>query len=110
MQNMNPTGRGGFKKGKSGNPGGRPKVEGHVREIARQHTATAIETLAAIMADEKAPPAARVTASVAILDRGYGRPAQALSLDLTRKSFDEMSDDELKAIAHGETIEGEVIQ
>jgi hypothetical protein len=87
LQSKNPTGHGSFKKGVSGDPGARPKVGGHVREIARQHTATAIETLAAIMVDKEAPPAARVTASVAILDRGYGRPAQALDLNLARKSF-----------------------
>jgi hypothetical protein len=104
---MNPAGRGGFRKGVSGNPGGRPKVEGQVREIARRYTSMAIETLAAIMVDEKAPPAARVTASIAILDRGYGRPAQALDLNLARKRFKEMTDEELTAICRGDVIDAE---
>ena len=38
-----------FKPGESGNPGGRPKVVAEVRELARQHTAAAIQTLASIM-------------------------------------------------------------
>jgi hypothetical protein len=34
-----------FGKGQSGNPGGRPRVEGEIRELARQHTGTALRTL-----------------------------------------------------------------
>jgi Family of unknown function (DUF5681) len=33
-----------FQKGRSGNPGGRPKVVAEVKELARQHTGKAIET------------------------------------------------------------------
>ena len=38
-----------FKKGQSGNPGGRPKVIAEVKELARAHTGEAIETLVSIM-------------------------------------------------------------
>jgi hypothetical protein len=31
--------------GHSGNPGGRPRVEGEIRELARQHTELALRTL-----------------------------------------------------------------
>jgi hypothetical protein len=31
------------------------------------------------MRDNKAPPAARIAASVALLDRGYGRPEQSFT-------------------------------
>jgi hypothetical protein len=34
-----------FEKGQSGNPGGRPKGDGEIRELARQHTPTALRTL-----------------------------------------------------------------
>ena len=70
-----------FAKGQSGNPGGRPKVIGEVQELAREHTTQAIQTLVGIMANKEAPPAARVTAANALLDRGYGKPAQTLGGD-----------------------------
>jgi len=65
-------------KGESGNPGGRPKGLGDIREIARAHTATAIDTLVSVLEDAKANPSARVSAANALLDRGWGRPAQTL--------------------------------
>jgi hypothetical protein len=71
-----------FVKGESGNPGGRPKVVGDVQALAREHTPDAIETLVSIMRDGEAAPAARVAAANAILDRGYGKPAQHITGDI----------------------------
>jgi hypothetical protein len=65
-----------FKKGQSGNPGGRPKAVAEVQELARQHTTDAVETLVSIMTNPKSAPAARVSAANALLDRGYGKPPQ----------------------------------
>lgn len=75
----NPTGKGGFQKGQSGNPAGRLSDTAEVRALARQRTGEAFETLATIMADTGAPAAARVTAAIHILDRGWGRAAQPVT-------------------------------
>ena len=68
-----------FKKGQSGNPGGRPKVVAEVKELARAHTGEAIKTLVSIMTNPKGAPAARVSAASALLDRGYGKPPQHIT-------------------------------
>lgn len=73
-------GKGGFKPGKSGNPSGRPKSNEVIVALAQACTEEAIETLAQIMRDESKPTAARVSAATALLDRGYGKPAQAITL------------------------------
>jgi hypothetical protein len=64
-----------FKSGKSGNPGGRPKDYPHVRELARQHTAEAIEALVAALKNK----GERVVAAQALLDRGWGKPGQPVT-------------------------------
>ena len=63
-----------FRKGQSGNPGGRPKILADVRELARAHTDTALNALVEIVENKKSPPAARVAAANSLLDRGYGKP------------------------------------
>jgi uncharacterized protein DUF5681 len=68
-----------FQPGQSGNPGGRPKVIAEVRDLARQHTALAIETLVHTM-EHGDKDAARVTAAQALLDRGWGKPVQGLDV------------------------------
>jgi hypothetical protein len=76
----NKTGKGGYNKGKSGNPRGRPKVVKEVRALAKSHTEQAVNVLVEIMNSTGAREAARVAAANAILDRGWGRPAQELEL------------------------------
>lgn len=70
-----------FVKGQSGNPGGRPKVIGHVRDLARAHTEDALNTLVTITQDVTAPQSARVSAAQALLDRGWGKPSQPVDGD-----------------------------
>lgn len=52
-----------------------------IRSLARSHTETALKTLAGIMEQTDAPPAARVAAANSLLDRGWGKPVQAISND-----------------------------
>jgi len=56
----------------SGNPGGRPKDEHRLGELARSYTLEAIETLVDLMRHGK-DERVRGTAAQAILDRGWGR-------------------------------------
>jgi hypothetical protein len=44
----------------------------------REHTGEAIETLALILKNPKAPAAARIAAATALLDRGWGKPPQQI--------------------------------
>jgi len=73
-----------FRSGQSGNPGGRPKGERSVREIAQQHTAAAMETLVAVMQTGK--NSERVQAATALLDRGWGKPTQSVEMSGDRTS------------------------
>lgn len=72
--------RGRFAPGVCPNPGGRPKDIAEVRELARTHTSAALDTLVQIARDGKSENA-RIAASSALLDRGWGRPTQPLSGD-----------------------------
>ena len=86
----------GFPKGVSGNPGGVAKGTGELKKIAREWTESAIRTLGKVMDDPKAPPAARVAAASAILDRGHGKPTQQVEVG-GPGAFAAMSEAELDA-------------
>ena len=62
-----------FAKGQSGNPGGRPRDEQKVAELARSYTREAIETLAELMRSGN-EERVRGMAAQALLDRGWGKP------------------------------------
>ncbi len=54
-----------------------------VRDLARQCTQEAVETLRSVMLDPKAPPSARVAAANAILDRGHGKAVQHIEAEIS---------------------------
>ena len=65
--------------GQSPNPGGRPKIAGAVRDLARQHTQLAVETLVEICQHGE-NEMARIAAAVALLDRAWGKPTVAIEM------------------------------
>ena len=95
-----------FKPGNKANPKGRPKLDPaikaakleaksavvDVKVTAKENTADAIKTLKTVMNNDHAPSAAGVGAAIALLDRGWGKPTQAVRSDVN--IFDQMTDDE----------------
>jgi hypothetical protein len=69
---------GGARPGAGRKPGIPNKASRELKEIAREYTPLAIRTLAEIAGSDTAPAKARVDASVALLDRGHGRPTQMI--------------------------------
>jgi hypothetical protein len=86
-----------FPKGVSGNPGGRPKEIGHVRDLARLHTQEALETLVDIMRTGKTD-SARAAAASELLSRGWGKPSLPIRTEQPQIIF---TDDQLQILTDG---------
>jgi hypothetical protein len=105
-----------FKPGVSGNLDGRPKrpktiearkVVADVKAAARELTPEAMDTLKEAMADPKAPWSAKITAAIAVLDPGWGKPEQTVSANVS--VLDQMTDDEQKTtLAALKALKGDV--
>lgn len=65
-----------FEPGKSGNPGGRPKENAEVKELARKQGKTAIAKLVELLSCGESRT--ELAAAQALLDRGFGKPAQSI--------------------------------
>ena len=66
-----------FKKGQSGNPSGLGRAHSDVVALARTYTVPAVHRLAYWLESKNA--SASVAAASILLDRGWGKPAQALT-------------------------------
>jgi hypothetical protein len=69
--------RGGKRDGAGRKPGGVSQAKRELAAKATEHADAALQTLREIAANGQSE-AARVSASIAILDRAYGRPPQAI--------------------------------
>ena len=74
------TGHGGPRPGAGRKPGKVSRAKLDIAERAKTHGDAALRTLAEIMQDTEAPHSARVSAANALLDRGFGRPMQAVEM------------------------------
>lgn len=76
----------GFKKGQSGNPGGRPKKSPELEEVealCKEASPAAVLRLTQWMKSDDA--AASVRAALGILERAYGKPRQTVETTITDK-------------------------
>jgi hypothetical protein len=94
-----------WKKGVSGNPGGKPKATVELMKLAREHTLEAWKTIIEIMKDAKAHRIVRLRAAELVLDRGHGKAPLSINLRREDGVLTRLSDAELDAIARG--IDGE---
>jgi hypothetical protein len=78
----NTTGKGGFEKGKSGNPNGRPSLSEEEKELeaaCRDKSLRALEIITSIM-ETGENERNRITAALSVIERGYGKPRQSVEL------------------------------
>lgn len=73
-------GHGGRRPGAGRPPGAVSQVKRDLAKAAQEHTDAALLVLREVMADASTPPSARIAAAVAILDRGHGKPRQAVEV------------------------------
>jgi hypothetical protein len=59
-------------------PGGRPKVVGHIRDLAREHTEDAFRTIIELMKSSD-HDGTRLAAAQELLNRGYGKAPQTMA-------------------------------
>lgn len=66
-------------KGRTNNPGGRPRISDDVKRLARKNSTRAIHTLVRLMESDDERVA--LQAANALLDRAIGKPSQHVEMD-----------------------------
>jgi hypothetical protein len=69
-----------WRKGESGNPGGRPAAVREIRDLAQAEGYNCIQTLIMIRDNPEFPPITRLAAANSLLDRGFGRPMTSVAI------------------------------
>src|SRR6266403_890718 len=92
-----------FLPGVSGNPSGRPKGAGEIRELARQYVPDALAKIASLVRsnDEKVA----LAASQEILNRVFGRPLQAVEAETVKWDMGQLYLAALRMNAAGEAAQ-----
>lgn len=67
---------------------GRPKgivseAKRQISEMAKEYGETALQVLVDIAVNDQEPSSSRVSAAMALLDRGYGKPSQSVDVSNT---------------------------
>lgn len=94
-----------FKKGKSGNPGGRPKTAPNFREKCRELSIRALRALEEVIKDKSAANRqARVAASRVVIEHAYGKPPQTIE-NIGPERDSQAAIDAVQAILHPEGVE-----
>lgn len=101
-----------FEKGVSGNPSGKPKIPDDIKQMLKSAAPSALTLLIETCADTNVRRDLRIDCAKTILDRAYGKPAQAVSVDAsvgatvtaTAMTADEM----LEAIREAAKAMGEI--
>lgn len=73
--------RGGARPGAGRKKGSVSKAKRDLMAMAKDHAEAALGVLVSVAENKEASDAARVSAATAILDRGYGKPRQAVDIE-----------------------------
>jgi len=98
---------GGKREGAGRKAGVPNRSTAYMRGLAGKHASEAIATLVDIMTDPESPAAARVSASKEIIERGFGKSGNIVSLNL-ETPLAELQPKDALAVVSDKVIKGEL--